>query len=894
MFKVITSSIINKAQDGPSQEQVSKDFHRSSNNIDNNSSPIMSEGLKNESIKPKQPSCSDFQDVSLEIIDEVQVQQPRSQPTQMSLQDLEIAKKSSFRPSSNGISNESYPKESKSVTLSNNIPKSEGDKENNPPKQEDLPSGKKGKAGKKKKGILSLFQRKSENTANHIKENKNQKADKEVSESHKNGKSASMNGVPKKQKFGLEREKASISEVKTKIESLEISQVISKDKAPYSKDPKNISSMNAVEGNERVLPSDFVGSLDLMNTKIAVDEEHKDRQMVHSLVPNRSCLPSKNLDLQESQQISLKPLRGSTSDEIEIITSTKVSFKGLNLKACEDPPSLVLKSSVDAPPQENTKQKEKQSHSPPRKAILIYTALYFLSGIIVSIATSIAASTYPQTLVQYHRWGHALFEGVFMAIMIAAVLKVILKKAEAENPLVIYRHYWAFVVTALVLSPLLSILLFYIVDSARYWDSVPSEELKDTSNLASVTNWGLYSQLYYIICKLGIILLNLFIYHIYLYSKKYRHVQQSQQQRKSFFYADIYKNFQQELHKMKVNLHEIKKTGSIRSLQSLDEAEKSQKRKSESMEEIVGKTLKHFHQVMSLKRNLGTHLIIAVICCQLLASFGYFALVRAALEHNLEIFVYLGAVAYPMVTGLIKAIALKIEADWEVGMGPTVVHIISMTTAAISYRYVYFYTSNVGQAIGIILIKVAYKIVVYVLFGGRIKWFQQLWEKVKAKPNRKQTPIKTLKRSKSLGNKNEQGVIAISVLASISLEDEGQKKQQLFDTRFAFLQFADCTAIISMLLTLAILSSSQVLQGSLAAQYSSGNVGKIVGYSFLELALDVGLVVVVAMLAKRDKSFSKLKFFSFLYENLKSGFLAFVGTSLMVYYTSYLTFPKYV
>lgn len=535
-----------------------------------------------------------------------------------------------------------------------------------------------------------------------------------------------------------------------------------------------------------------------------------------------------------------------------------------------------------------------------------YITFYFLSAIVIAIVAAIIANNYPNLPAEYHRWGQALFEGLFLAAAIAAILRTVLIRAEIDNPFVTYGHFWATALVAFIFSPLVSVAFFAIVDSSRYPDQIPDEALVNTENPSSVRNWGLRSQFYYLLCQLPVVCVNALIYHVYFYFKKKRHVKHVQSQRKSFFYADIYKNFQQELTRMKNTLHEKARRGT--SFQHHNSPLKRSvtrrtRRVSESMADIVGTTQHKFKKVVSLARNWAVHLMLVLLFAQFLLSFGYMAVVRASIDNDLQAFIYIGAGFYPLITGIMKAITKKIASAYEVGIETPPIHMISMTIAAVTYRFVYFMIDSEGQAVGIILVKVGYKVLVYIIYGEAIENFQKIGEQAAKKwkdfKNKLKTKLKrTDHKSPSLKSPSLRSpsirTVGLSFFERVTVNAYNAKQHlQFFSIQFVLVQIADMTAIIASCIVLAIFNNSSLVQSVFKQRYSADKVNKIIEFAGIELIFDVALIIVMMYILKKNTLFKDIKLLRILNNILRYSIQTFMCMNMLAYYTYYLVFTYF-
>ena len=663
--------------------------------------------------------------------------------------------------------------------------------------------------------------------------------------------------------------------------------------------------------NNKYFPKGTLGSLNSLNSRTNLDETDPTKS---ELLPSVRSVGTSDQEAQSKKQLTGRSARSggqeipsrtlpSTSEEIEIVTTKdhwphKATSKQ-DLETIEHSHTQPTKTSIELA------ERDAEPGGTTTKASLIrfigYVTLYFCIAIVISIISAIIANDYrgPGLDFLYHHWAHALFEGFFIAAVVAIILRQVLNKAEAENHLVVYKHFWVFVLVSLALSPLVSVAFFRFVDSTKYSEEIPTDDLNDPQNPDSISNWSVRSQFFYLLCKLPIVLLNYIIYQIYFFSKKFKHLHQTKYKKRSFFYADIYKNFQEELNKIKSSLHERQKNGQQKPLPTLesDNATTTQtKPDTLTMADIIVKTQHNLHNVVSWHRNGAAHLIIAVLLCQFLVSFGYLAIVQASIENSVGFFIVFSAVFYPIIIGVMKELAMRVEASEHVGIDAHVIHMMSMMISAVTYRSIYFLIDTRWQAICVILIKVAYKIIVYAFYGRSVGFLRKLWEKIKEKfrslkeiyqQNQKQhtehkkTPLRRTSK-------------VTSVFERITLEDKFEKQYlKNFSSRFAILQMTDCMSIISLWVTLGIFNSSSSIDDVFKRHYSPNKVGRIIEFTGIELAFDIGLVILIALLMRRSKIFKTLKVLRVLNEILKSSLLVFVGISFMVFYSFYLVFTSY-
>ena len=531
-----------------------------------------------------------------------------------------------------------------------------------------------------------------------------------------------------------------------------------------------------------------------------------------------------------------------------------------------------------------------------------WVVFYWALMQVVSLFSALAANTYPSAS-SFHRWGHGLFEGLFIAVMIASILRDILKRAEAGNPLVLYSRFWLPAVIALIISPLTSVLFFYIVDQAN--PRPASEELPEPSAFGSINPWANLSQFYYLLCKLPVVAVNFLIYEVYFLAKKFHHIKHSENQRKSFFYVDIYKNFQVELHKLKHQLDEKFKPKKNRSTQlelNVDETPKHLRNRPETTAEVMGKTIVDYRKVFSLTQNLAVHCIVVILYCQLLLSFGYLALVKAAFEEGAEVLIYIGAAFYPILTGLMKIVISRIDEKYNVGMENPLMQLVSMTIAAVSYRCIYFMIDEYAQAVGVLLFKLGYKIIIYAIYGSGINTYQKLWLNIKKKAHMLK---KKCFQKWSKERVTTRRTLSLSLRATMSLsssdkvhfvEDNLDEKQHIkvFSIRFGLLMVSDCTAIVCMNITTVILNHSSVVKNVFSQRYGADKLNRILGFSGIELAFDIFMLLIMAVIMKKSKLYREIKVLRMLNNLLRLSQVIFITTNFVVYYTFYLVFASYL
>ena len=506
----------------------------------------------------------------------------------------------------------------------------------------------------------------------------------------------------------------------------------------------------------------------------------------------------------------------------------------------------------------------------------------FLLFIALGLMTAFVANDYD--LTNYVRWGEFLIDGLLAALVSAVFFYNLIQYDARVHRVLKYRQMYIITGILLVISSLSSTGLNIGFEFAHHG-----------------RNYFAYAG-----TKCIIILLNACCYCLYLTYKKRkyketypRHIQSK------FLDTQAYRDFLAELTSVKKELGQPKHTEqhTIDTLSQLPEEADSRKKslpcnsniKDTETKENEPSSNELLLRIVSVRVCFALHCIQILIMLQFMFTMAFYQIISnhitSGSANNTRIFAV--AAIYPLIIGLFKQLMFEIERRFKTNVIGSFIEFLSLGMAAIPYRKIFFLVTQYDQAFIIFGIKLAYKIVIYVIYA-------QVKSRTNFESNFRLFLQKILSKmrnllNKCLGRKNKSTEISIrsptntntiqfQSISNFLVPPSKQEKLRHFIFRFFLLEFFDIASIIYSSLIMEMLWKSGA--GVYFATYTDEMIRRYWRFAGIDLLFEIGTIILVCLSWRLNKEFAGLKWYEAFEKTLRNSKLAFFILSLFVLFSS--------
>lgn len=665
-----------------------------------------------------------------------------------------------------------------------------------------------------------------------------------------------------------------------------------------------------------------VSSIQLDQTDRALTTRHQgavtERAEDTSMIDTKSDRPDlEQLKLQIYSEIK-KNVLDSAHRTSETEVTNRIRFKGMSLQ-----PNLV-----------KTKEKKelkdslyalKDTPSTPFIDFKKFMAkfwtllLFFLKFLGVSILIVIIAefSTYHYSFPGFQKSFCLLMDGLGTSIaLVILVHNLLTKHNEAETEILVkYRGVWKVHLAVVFFTTGGTNLLGFIFFDLAY-----------------------HHPIWILIIKAILIFVDMIIYALYLSYQRQRYKQHQEfslehKQVRTFFNVNVYKNFSKEMQNMQEEI--TKKTEERANKLKTVNADILGKKREQKEEPTPQKNLSihrnqllkgrhHLTNMLTFRKGFLFSLLITLPFFQLLISIELLIAVKN-LVNDWKPGVFLVSIAYPIIMFLIKLILLYIQRSSNDIMSRENVEYICLTFAALPFRFFYVALNEVYDGFILIVIKLAYKTCVYLIYAlilprlykklvsrnylGKVRQAAQekppaiIADLIKANTNtlptapdkgRDKSP-KEERQTVTLGDerrvrKSRFRGTKKNIFDMIEEQERKQEESQKHNyeaiiVKFNILQFVDICYLIAVLIGLLALRIFQITHPLRRLTYDG--MWQIGVWNSVEFICELAFMGIVRFFWRRNQEFKRILTSTDTWHFLKSNFATGVAFHLMCYFTIY-------